>query len=340
MADLVNTIVKNIDAHSLIKIDAFNYACLIKVAIGIYNDFMKTNVSVDDHPIKCAIKLNELNKRSHFADQRSAEWKQQRHSYITGSAVAHAAGIMGAVARQNLLLEKASTGQFSSFFGNIYTHFGNMMEPVTNAIYCHKNSTQIREYGLIEHKDIKFLGASTDGVTNELRNIEIKSLASRQIDGKIKKEYMMQMQMQMQCLGLEVTDFIEARYAIFDTYNGKAKYNGSIIETCLPNGEHYYYYSPLMLTQELLNEWIDTQTHEAIKAGNIYIRTIYWDLAKYSCIVVNRDKNWLKTYKKPLEDFWNEVLYLRENPAALTDKLDQEVQRKARKNPDKFVLHI
>ena len=126
-------------------------------------------------------KLEVLKQRTSNSCQRTIEWKNERNNFITGSIVSHALGLMGQSARKNLLIEKASNGSIQSFFGCQSTHFGNIYEVITKYIYEKTYDTKINEFNQIKHDKIDFLAASTDGVTDELINIEIKALFSRDI---------------------------------------------------------------------------------------------------------------------------------------------------------------
>ena len=249
---------------------------------------------------------------------------------------------MGPVARHNLLLEKASYGEYRSFNGGFHTHYGNRYEPVSNAIYCYRTGRKIHMFGLIPHKEIGFLAASTDGVTDNIRNIEIKSLSTRVINGKIKKEYFHQMQMQMECLGLPVTDFIETSCSEFSnreefeaaftlTKSKKTPEKGCMIEVYNKNTSMLeYIYSPIEYCQDLqaMNLWIKEQDNLiASRDDMLYVREIYWKLDVYSCIEVKRDKSWLVTYEHKLQEFWREVQMLRQNP----DKLKELIEAKTNK---------
>lgn len=295
-------------------------------------------------------KINELKSRS-VTSQRTTDWLKVRHEYITASVMASALSLMGKSSRENLLLEKASYGDFKTFFGNIHTHHGNQFEPVTNAIYCYRNNTKIYDYGLIPHKTVPFLGASTDGVTSELRNIEIKSLTSRILNGKVKKEYYHQMQLQMECLNLTVTDFIEAKYYqykslqeflddfYYESEDKEQSEKGCMIEVLdLKSKQLDYIYSPIeyYLDDKKMTGWLKEQ-HELVAKRDdvVYVRDVYWEVTEYSCIEVKRDPNWMKQYYPVMKQFWDEVLELRGNPDLLTEALIDVEERKRERSEAK-----
>ncbi len=291
------------------------------------------------HKINQYIKIKDLDKRSSIADQRSVKWVLERNDCITGSIVAQAIGIMGESAQKGILLEKSSMGQYKTFFGNHSTHFGNMMEPVSNMIYCLIYGTNINMFNQIKHQNIDFLAASTDGVTDELVNIEIKSLYSREIrENYVKKEYYHQMQLQMECLGLELTHFIEVKYDIHSHTTNTTNTNsirGIIIECwqCQKNSLEYFY-SDITVSNTNLQSWYD-YTIQFINSRDdlIYIRDINWSLNTFYVQEVPRDHNWLTEYLPKLRAFWDRVLYYRQHPAELEVLMNKKKKKKKPKNP-------
>jgi len=149
-------------------------------------------------------------------EQKSQEWLNQRQSYITASVFGDACGLKGPAALANLILNKVSYGKYRPFYGNKATQWGEKYEDVCNAIYCYRNRVRVFEFGMIEHPDIPFLGASTDGISDELINIEIKSPFSRFITGIPPIGYWAQTQLQMAVLNLEKTHFLECSFYEYD----------------------------------------------------------------------------------------------------------------------------
>lgn len=279
--------------------------------------------------------LDMLHSRELQGDQRTAEWKQQRHNYITASVSAACAGLLGPAARENQLLEKASYGRYNPFKGGYYTDIGNIFEPVTNAHYSYIHNTRIHDFALIpsDKPDWHFLAASTDGIAvrgTELTNIEIKTLPGRVPDGKIKKIYAHQIQHQMECLGLEHTDFIEVKYETKPVLTpGKNEPIGVIMELwSLADNMYVYEYSPAGSTMEDLQQWMKLR-ESIIKEHQdlLFVRWIYWIQTVYSCIRVDRDPNWLRDVGPALRKFYEDVLALRADKARLNKMLrDREFQ--------------
>lgn len=262
--------------------------------------------------------LDSLHSRELSGDQRTAEWKMQRNNFITASVSAACAGLMGPASRLNQLLEKASMGAYSPFKGGYYTDIGNIFEPVTNSHYSYINNTRIHDFALIPNNKPgwEFLAASTDGVAQrgtELTNIEIKTLPGRVPDGKVKKVYYHQMQHQMECLGLEHSDFIEVKYEEYQSLpTEENRPIGVIAELYNNEGFYDYEYSPAGATLSEIKRWM--KLREPIIRDNteaVFTRWIYWVQTHYSCLRVERDPTWLQSVGPALKQFFTEMVELR-----------------------------
>ena len=81
--------------------------------------------------------------------------------------------------------------------------------------YEHDFKTKVGEFGCMKHKTHTFLRASPDGININRdsplygRLLEVKNPTTRILDGKVKKEYWVQMQLQMEVWDLDECDFLE-----------------------------------------------------------------------------------------------------------------------------------
>jgi len=313
----------------------------------------KTRVEpVRVYPIKfedCETKtyLDMLHSRELVGDQRTAEWKMQRHKFITASVSAACAGLMGPASRENQLLEKASMGQYSPFKGGYYTDIGNIYEPVTNSFYSYINNTRIHDFALIPNNrpGWEFLAASTDGVAErgtELTNIEIKTLPGRIPDGKVKKMYHHQMQHQMECLGLNHSDFIEVKYEQLSRLpDNDSRPIGIIAEMYSESDGHCYEYSPAGADCRELQRW--QSLREPIIAGyndRVFVCWIYWVQTHYSCIRVERDPTWIKTVGPALRQFYDEMINLRNDQKRVQQMIrDRESRANNKRNEGNILFN-
>lgn len=269
-------------------------------------------VPSEEDPVQA--KIAELRSREIVKDQRTDDWLMARNNFITASTSAACAGLMGETARNNMILEKITLGEKKGFYGNAATRKGTLYEPITNQLYSLKTGKTINMFSLIGHDnpEYSFLGASTDGVSSQLDNIEIKTLVSRE-HGKIKREYYHQMQHQMECLGLETTDFIEASYTECGSkeewIETVSEHKGAIITV---KHAEMPIYSPID-DVPLISDLIDRLTEES--EGNIQVT--YWCLKKWCMRKVDRDPSWIQSMGPLLKKFWEDVRHYREHPDEL-----------------------
>jgi hypothetical protein len=237
---------------------------------------------------------------------------------------------MGQNSRKMQLLEKATMGKYRSFTGGFYTDMGNIFEDVTANYYSFLNNTTIHDFALIpcDKEEYSFLGASTDGVTEDLTNIEIKTLAGRKLDDHIKKEYYHQMQHQMFCLGLEKTHFLEAKYQTLDTLHEAISATGTlpcgIILEYYKEGRFIYQYSDIACKN--LKVW--ERDFTIPKQDSLYIRTIYWKMTGYQVKTVHRDPQWILDIGPALKQFWSDLQNLKNCPQQLQEIIDSENHKK------------
>jgi len=278
-------------------------------------------------------RLREFRGRELKGEQGTTVWLNARMMYITASVSAACAGLMGNSSRENQILEKATWGKYRPFKGGYYTEKGNMFEDVTNNYYSYVNKGKIWAFNLIPHNDPKyeFMGASTDGVSNRLVNIEIKTLVGRSTDDtKFKKEYYHQMQHQMECLQLDETDFIEVKYdehenleTALTVCKDHISKMGIVLEMWDTKTEKMLYdYAPAGLNIEQLKQWEDRKTTNIGRSTTVlYVRSLYWTMTEYLCRRVQKDPSWIKDMGPKLRQFWDEVLELRSNPAELKRRI-------------------
>lgn len=281
---------------------------------------------------------NEIDERFKYyfsipqPPQKSQEWLNQRTNYITASAFGNAIAPKWSSHRNELLKNKVSCGKYNSFKGNEATRWGEKYEDVANAIYCYRQNVTVEEFGLIPHPDFPFLGASTDGISSKLINLEIKCPFSRKIKpGEVKPIYWKQMQLQMAVLDLELSHFLECTFQEYPSerdfwidfnFEFANKERGIIIELVDYNvtnlvGEPKttYQYSPIELceNEDQLRLWHKQSISKMISNPNqIYVRSHFWILPVCSCVNVIRDREWFNAQIPKFVEFWEDVKRYRE----------------------------
>jgi len=198
-------------------------------------------------------------------------------------------------------------------------HWGNKYEPLSILIYELLYNTTIQAFGCIQHKDYYFIGASPDGINNDEKKIkygrmlEIKNIVNREINGIPKKEYWIQMQIQMEVCDLDECDFLETKFVEFDNEkdffdNNLGLYKGIILYFINDKKEPFYKYFiyDIDFTNENLDSLIETYIDKYEKNYNYnWISIIYWNLEQISCVLVERNKLWFKSVINELTQFWN-----------------------------------
>jgi putative phage-type endonuclease len=268
--------------------------------------------------------------------QRTLEWYIFRHNLITAS---NAFKAFESRAMQNqLIYEKCQPLDVTSLPSettNVNTsttlHWGQKYEPISVQLYEHMFDTTIEDFGCIRHAVYPFLGASPDGINVDEtsprygRMLEIKNIVNREIDGIPKKEYWIQMQLQMEVCGLEECDFLETKfieYASYDAYredtckegderlSADGKHKGMFIYFHTKNGSPLYIYRPLNLCPTKFDEWSDAmvELYEGPEHGHAFITFVYWKLEVVSCVLVCRNRLWFDLHIDKLEKLWATVL--------------------------------
>lgn len=262
-------------------------------------------------------------------DQRSDEWYKFRHSLITASSawkVFDSPAVLN-----NLIFEKCSPCKIHDT-GNGYVntesplHWGHKYEPLSIMLYESNYDTQVGEYGCIMHNEYGFLGASPDGINIKKDNdrfgrmLEIKNVVNREITKIPKKEYWIQMQIQMDVCNLNECDFLETRFEEYDSkeeyckdgdsrmsLDGKLK--GIILLFYDENKPLYEYY-----VEHIHGKYDSWEKDQFKMHGNhLFMRSIYWKLDEFSCILVLRNKKWFKQAIIEIEKVSNIIKYESKN---------------------------
>ena len=269
-------------------------------------------------------------------EQRTSEWYSRRNNLITASAASKAFGTQASV--NQLIYEKCKKycesedggggcGNTGPMQGSVNSplHWGQRYEPVTVMVYERRNHTKLGEFGCIQHDQYPFIGASPDGInidpTSAIfgRMVEIKNIFNREITGHPKEEYWIQTQIQMEVCDLDECDFVETR---FKEYDGEEEYlaaapaneKGVILwfqsaATLTQQGAvsppiQLYEYAPIGATVEEYDKWEAEMFAKHERLRSIWVRTIYWYLDEYSCVLVRRNRLWFEEAVNVLQNVW------------------------------------
>jgi putative phage-type endonuclease len=295
------------------------------------NTFITTRIT----PIsEITDQINYLNKIPQ-PQQRTQEWYEFRHKLITAS---NAYKVFESDCTQNqLIYEKCqplkivSSEPIHSKCVNVDSplHWGQKYEPISVMYYENMYNTTIGDFGCIQHSKYTFLGASPDGINIDSTNprygrmLEIKNIVNREITGIPKKEYWIQMQLQMEACNLDECDFLETRfveYESFDAFNADGQFllsergekKGVILYFSKPDGTPHYLYKPLHMDQLQFEKWEQEMisTHED---SMIWVKNIYWKLDEVNCVLVLRNERWFNDNITDISNIWDIIIQEREN---------------------------
>jgi putative phage-type endonuclease len=298
-----------------------------------------TNTSTELDKNKLLKKIQNLKSKPQPV-QRTKEWYEFRYNLITAS---NAYKAFESQAMQNqLIYEKClplktvdQDKQSSMVNTNSTLHWGQKYEPLSVLLYEEIFQTNVDDFGCIQHEKYSFLGASPDGInmnpTSDRfgRMLEIKNIVNREINGIPKKEYWIQMQLQMEVCDLEECDFLETKFVEYENaetfYKEKEKDDVNSIAFPFPfksglelkqgiilyfntkDSKPFYVYKPLnIISADKIEEWEEwmVDKYESEEFQMVFIKNIYWKLEKFSCVLVQRNKNWFENNIGQLENIW------------------------------------
>jgi putative phage-type endonuclease len=284
--------------------------------------------------------------------QRTKEWYHFRHNLITASNAYKA--FESQATKNQLIYEKCqplkasgdddSDTEEAVKMVNVNTtlHWGQKYEPLSVKIYEHDYNTGVEDFGCIQDEEYAFLGASPDGINTDIesprygRMLEIKNIVNREIDGIPKKEYWIQMQLQMKVCDLDECDFLETRFVEYQDRNAfnedtsddiyeddcglefkniclskDNKKKGIIIYFHTKEGKPYYLYKPLDISHPAdILQWEESMLdlYQSEKINYTYIKFIYWKLEEVSCVLVCRNRQWFEGAIHELKELWDTVV--------------------------------
>jgi putative phage-type endonuclease len=212
---------------------------------------------------------------------------------------------------------------------NTTLHWGQKYEPLSVLIYEDMYKTKIEDFGCIKHEKYDFLGASPDGINVDTesprygRMLEIKNIVNREIDGIPKKEYWIQMQLQMEVCNLDECDFLETKFTEYDSAeaywdnlvesndnNNNTVKKGVIMYFHTKEGKPFYKYMPFHIeTFEEVSEWQEQMVdlYQSTEYNYVWIKDYYWKLDYLSCVLVCRNRQWFQDNIHELSELWNIV---------------------------------
>ena len=236
-------------------------------------------------------------------DQRTDAWLTTRGKMITASEVSK---VWQTPASRLELLEKKLDPPVRSDGANPIPAliWGTRFEPVAKKIYEETTQCQIIDVGCCTHPVHSFLGASPDGIIIPKyadadprrygRLVEFKCPMSRALKDEIPSYYVHQMQMQMECTGIDECEYVEFRFKQVNFTQWDSSTDTKGVFAVDENGKVDYKEDDVTL-----HEW-----QSALTENHQYI---YWVLTNIKKDFVPKDPNWLSDHLPALREFWNDV---------------------------------
>ena len=304
-----------------------------KIIYYIYKYFNQ-NLSI----IQSVINISKIKQ----PEQRTPEWYAIRYNIISASDASSILGknikFISDIEYPKILFKngfkskkdliKVKILQQDNFTGNVYTEHGIIFEEVANLIYQKRNNTNVIDFGLVIHPKIKFIGASPDGITQDGIMLEIKCPYKRNLTNQIPSNYWVQMQLQLECCNLDICHFVEIKVQFYN--NSQEYYNdilssdtlytsdnlekGILLKYLDEHNKNIYIYPSYndYKNYNTLESWAkNTFNYYSTKYNTIEFK--YWKITQYSLIEVNRDINWFQKTLPIFKQFWDKILYYKNN---------------------------
>jgi len=259
--------------------------------------------------------------------QRTKEWYEFRYNLITASNAYKAFDSQST--KNQLIYEKCQSNpslapetDIKMVNVNSTLHWGQKYEPLSVMIYEDTYKTKVDDFGCIQHDKYAFIGASPDGINvdkNSLRYgrmLEIKNIVNREIDGIPKKEYWIQMQLQMEVCDLDECDFLETKFTEYENsdlyWNDITdKRKGVIMYFHTKEGKPFYKYMPFdIVSFNEVSEWQEQMVdlYQSIEYNYVWMKDYYWKLDIVSCVLVCRNRQWFNDNVGELAEVWTTIV--------------------------------
>jgi putative phage-type endonuclease len=249
-------------------------------------------------------------------DQRTAAWHSKRSEMLTASEIYKALADATPAQKHEIIMGKLVPRPRTEGPGPRALVWGTRFEPIAKDIYCSLSDfpLQIVDTTCIPHPTVPFLGASPDGIilTDGVRHgrlVEFKCPISRQFsdDTPIPPAYYHQMQLQMECTGLDLCEYIEFQFKMLsysEWVNNKSEFKGFYAVTDDESEVKY----------KAIDDLRDpTMWREQVLQTNDDWNFVYWALEKHSMKLVEHQTDWLSINLESMTEVWNTVQTHRTN---------------------------
>jgi len=230
-------------------------------------------------------------------DQRTDAWHTKRGEMITASEVYQVLGSDSS--RREVMMRKLEPRKEGSGSYIPALAWGTRFEPVAKRLYEERTNCTITDVSCVQHPVYSFMGASPDGLIvpngpdmkRYGRLVEFKCPMSRKPGDEIPPGYVHQMQMQMECTGIDECEYVEFRFKQATYTEWKRATGDKGFFAVYDSGKVVY----------------------DVEVDSDDCQMVYWILQSIKEDFVAKDPNWLPTVLPPLRVFWDEVTEHRKN---------------------------
>lgn len=246
-------------------------------------------------------------------DQRTDAWHAKRGQMLTASEIYKALPDATPAQRYELIMSKLTPRQPSTGPGVRALLWGTRFEPIAKQIYCELQfNIQIYDTTCVPHPTVPFLGASPDGVivTDDKTDfrfgklVEFKCPISREFTEHtpIPDGYFHQMQLQMECTGIDECDYVEMQF--------KELSYSEWIDSTAPFKSFFAIHEET--GDVIYKDYLDTRdvpTWRRVMLGEkgMEYRIVYWMLNNWRSVTVKKDQQWLTRNLPSFETIWKEI---------------------------------
>jgi len=264
-------------------------------------------------------KVNQLIAEHGQNDQRTDAWHAKRGSMLTASEIYKALPDATPSQKHEIIMGKLMPRPRTEGPGPRALVWGTRFEPIAKEIYCKLSgiNMNIIDTTCIPHPTVSFLGASPDGiiVTEDVsherygRLVEFKCPISRAFsdDTPVPVSYYHQMQLQMECTGLNLCEYIEFQFKVLsysEWVDSKAEHKGFY---AVDDTDMIIKYKDLDDTRTPA-EW-RSQVLGTTDDWNL----VYWVLDKHRMKLVEHEVDWLTKNLPSMTAVWDTICLHRAN---------------------------
>ena len=249
-------------------------------------------------------------------DQRTDAWHLKRGEMLTASEIYKALPDATPAQKHEIMMGKLVPRPRTEGPGPRALVWGTRFEPIAKDIYCRLSDfpMEIVDTTCIPHPTVSFLGASPDGIimTEGLRHgrlVEFKCPISRTFsdDTPVPHPYYHQMQLQMECTGMDLCEYIEFQFktpSYSEWVDSKSDYKGFY---AVSDDEIQLKYKDLSDTRDPA-----TWRREVLETSDDW-NLVYWTLEKYRMKLVEHEKDWLEKNLPSITQVWTTIMDHRTN---------------------------